>query len=179
MGAYAVRGEDELLLVHVTDAGTDRSLAAILEALATEIVDREQVLSAEERRVFNDALVEEIADHLRARIHAVKGTVARMNAVLQHSPTAAGKVVELDWNPTDDDAGTHRAAVALLRRDVRQLNHEAREELIAFFRARIDAARREHGWGDQPRAIADTLMGAFDYRTWFRFVIWERSGAGR
>ena len=109
----------------------------------------------------------------------MKGTVARMNAVLRHSPTAAGKVVELDWNPTDDDAGTQRAALALLRRDVRQLTHEAREELIVFFRGRIDAARREHVWGDLPRAIADTLMGAFDYRTWFQFAMWERSSAGR
>ena len=38
----------------------------ILETLSAEIADREQILTAEERRVFSDALVEEIADHLRA-----------------------------------------------------------------------------------------------------------------
>lgn len=179
MGAYAIRGEDDLLVVRVAEGGVDQPLPALLESLSEEIDANEQVLSAEERRVFNDALVEEIADHLRQRIHAVRGTVQRMNAVLQHSPTAAGKIVELDWQALDDGSGTHRAALALVRREVRHLDQEGREELVAFFRSRIEAARREHGWTEQPRPMAETLMRAFDYRSWFAFGLWERSSAGR
>ena len=54
--------------------------------------------------MFNEALVEEIADHLRHRIHEVRGRVEQMNKVLERSPTAAGKSVELEWQPLDDDA---------------------------------------------------------------------------
>jgi len=179
MGAYAVRGDDALLIVRVTEGGVDQSLPAILDSLFAEIEANEQTLSAEERRVFSDALVEEIADHLRQRIHAVRGTVESMNTVLRRSPTAAEKTVELEWQPIDDAAGTHRAALALVRRDVRHLDPEAREDLVAFFRARIEAARREHTWTDQPQPMAETLMSAFDYRTWFAFGLWERSSAGR
>ena len=75
MSAYAIRGENGLLLVHVNEAGGDQSLAEVLATLSEEIADREQILTAEERRVFNDALVEEIADHLRHRIHEVRGRV--------------------------------------------------------------------------------------------------------
>jgi uncharacterized protein (TIGR02680 family) len=179
MSAYAIRGDDGLLMVHVTEGGSDQSLADILDTLAAEITDREQVLSAEERRVFNDALVAEIADHLRGRIHAVRERVDSMNAVLRHSPTAAGKTVELEWHPLDNDAGTQRAALALLRRDVRQLDEAGREELISFFRDRIESVRRDHGVGGQPRAMSATLMAGFDYRRWFKFGLFERSGAGR
>lgn len=179
MGAYAITGEDELLTVRVSEGGVDRSLPVILDSLTAEIEANEQVLSAEERRVFNDALVEEIADHLRQRIHAVRGTVERMNAVLRHSPTAAGKLVELDWQPVEDDSGTRAAALALLRRELRHLDEGGREELVGFFRARIEAARREHSWSEQPQPMAETLMQAFDYRSWFAFGLWERSSAGR
>ena len=58
----------------------------MLETLTAEIADREQILTAEERRVFNDALVEEIADHLRHRIHEVRGRVEQMNTVLRAEP---------------------------------------------------------------------------------------------
>jgi hypothetical protein len=179
MGAYASRGEDGLLLVHVTEGGGEQTLGQILETLEAEIADREQILTAEERRVFSEALVEEIADHLRRRIHDVRGRIERMNAVLQRSPTAAGKTVELEWEALDDEAGTQRAALARLRRDVRHLREEDRVELVAFFRGRIESARREHTFGGEPKAMADTLMEAFDYRTWFAFTLHERIGASR
>jgi uncharacterized protein (TIGR02680 family) len=179
MSAYAIRGADGLLLVRVAETGAEQTLGEMLEALAAEIADREQILSAEERRVFNDALVEEIADHLRHRIHDVRGRVANMNAVLERSPTAAGKKVELDWRPLDDGAGTQRAALALLRREVRHLEEGSRAELVGFFRSRIDAARREHTIEGQPRPMAETLMAAFDYRRWFAFGLYEHNAAGR
>lgn len=179
MGAYASRGQDELLIVHVTEAGSEQTLSQILDTLAAEIADREQILTAEERRVFNDALVEEIADHLRQRIHEVRGRVERMNAVLRRSPTAAGKTVELEWRSREDDEGAQRAAVAVLRRDVRLLQEQERADLVAFFRARIDAARQQHAAEGQPRPMADTLIDAFDYRRWFAFLLHERSGSSR
>ncbi len=179
MGAYASRGNNELLLVHVTEGGGVQTLGQILDTLEAEIADREQVLTAEERRVFNDALVEEIADHLRHRIHDVRGRVDRMNAVLRRSPTAAGKTVELEWQALDDDEGTQRAALALLRRDVRHLGEDTHADLVAFFRGRIESARREHAFGGEPKPMADTLMEAFDYRNWFAFALHERTGANR
>ena len=179
MGAYATRGDDELLLVHVTEGGGEQSLAQILETLSAEIADREQILTVEERRVFNDALVEEIADHLRHRIHEVRGRVEQMNKVLERSPTAAGKRVQLEWQPLDDDQNTQRAALALLRRDVRHLGEDGRRDLVAFFRGRIETARREHGTAGEPKPMADTLMDAFDYRKWFAFRLHEQTDAGR
>jgi uncharacterized protein (TIGR02680 family) len=179
MGAYASRGEDGLLLVRVTETGSEQTLAEVLATLDGEIADREQILTAEERRVFSDALVEEIADHLRQRMHEVRSRVEQMNAVLRLSPTAAGKVVELEWQPLEDDEGTQRAALALLRRDVHRVVGESRTELVTFFRRRIEAARREHAFGSEPRPMADTLMSAFDYRRWFAFGLHERSDAGR
>ncbi len=179
MGAYATLGDDELLLVHVTEGGGEQSLAQILETLSAEIADREQILTVEERRVFNDALVEEIADHLRHRIHEVRGRVEQMNKVLERSPTAAGKRVQLEWQPLDDNQNTQRAALALLRRDVRHLGEDARRDLVAFFRGRIETARHEHGTAGEPKPMADTLMDAFDYRKWFAFRLHELTDDGR
>ncbi len=179
MGAYVTHGVDGLLLVRITEGGAEQALGQILDALSREIADREQILSAEERRVFNAALVEEIADHLRQRIHEVHGRVGQMNAVLERSPTAAGKNVQLDWQPLDDDARMQRAALGLLRRDVRHLKDEDREQLVTFFRGRIETARRAHGAAGEPQPMADTLMDAFDYRRWFAFRLYERRGPER
>jgi hypothetical protein len=177
LSAFASRDQGDVLLVRIAEGAAERPLAEVLQALDDEIADREQVLSAEERRVFSDALVEELADHLRARIHAVHENVAQMNAVLRRTPTAAGKVVQLEWRAVDDDTGVQREAVELLRRRLRDVDHDARARLVGFLRGRVDAGRRQESeTGD---TMAQTLALAFDYRRWFAFGLLEEVNGRR
>ena len=169
MGAHASQDADGLVLVHVSEGAGARGLAEVLDALDGEIAERERVLSAEERRVFNDALVEELAEHLRLRIHGVRSTVASMNAVLRSAPTAAGKVVQLEWRALDDETGDRRRTAELLTKRVRWQDDAQRGALVDFFRARIDEARRAEAEAGQPVPMAALLAEAFDYRRWFAF----------
>jgi uncharacterized protein (TIGR02680 family) len=169
MGAHASQDADGLVLVHVNEGAGARGLAEVLDALDGEIAERERVLSAEERRVFNDALVEELAEHLRLRIHGVRSSVASMNAVLRGAPTAGGKVVQLEWRTTDDETGDRRRTAELLTKRVRWQDDANRNALVNFFRARIDEARGAEAEAGQPIPMAALLAEAFDYRRWFAF----------
>jgi uncharacterized protein (TIGR02680 family) len=174
MGAYAETDAGGIVLVRVTESLGERRLAELLDALELEIAERERVLSAEQRRVFGDALLEEIAEHLRARIHEVRDRVVRMNRILERSPTAGGKSVQLEWRALDDDSGRMRAAVELLRRPMALLGERDRTVLVDFFRERIEQARHQRG----EEAPHVTLAAAFDYRAWFGFGLLEQSAAG-
>ncbi len=169
MGAHASQDADGLVLVHVSEGAGARGLAEVLDALDGEIADRERVLSAEERRVFSDALVEELAEHLRLRIHGVRSSVASMNAVLRSAPTAAGKVVQLEWRPLEDETGDRRRTADLLTKRVRWQDDANRTALVDFFRARIGEARRAEAEAGQPVPMSALLADAFDYRRWFAF----------
>jgi hypothetical protein len=171
MGAHASQDADGLVFVHVSEGAGDRGLAEVLDALDGEIAERERVLSAEERRVFNDALVEELAEHLRLRIHGVRSSVASMNAVLRSAPTAGGKIVQLEWRAREDESGDRRRTADLLTRRVRWQDDANRSALVDFFRARIDEARRAEVEAGQPVPMAALLADAFDYRRWFAFSL--------
>ncbi|MEA2245220.1 MAG: hypothetical protein QOD24_4776, partial [Solirubrobacteraceae bacterium] len=187
LGAYAVTSGDDLVLVRITDEAGDRGLGPVLEALSADIAERERLLSAEERRVFGDALVQEIADHLRTRIRAVHERVSSMNAVLARSPTAAGKVVQLEWRALDDDAGTQRATVDLLRKSASYHGGDERRQIVEFFRGRIARARESRiedggahaGAGTPADSMTDMLTRAFDYRRWFAFGLVEQLDGSR
>jgi len=169
MGAHASQDADGLVLVQVSEGAGTRGLAEVLGALDGEIAERERVLSAEERRVFNDALVEELAEHLRLRIHGVRSSVASMNRVLRHAPTAAGKLVQLEWRALDDEPGERRRIAELLTKRARWHDDADRGALVDFFRARIDDARRAEAETGQPMPMSVLLGEAFDYRRWFAF----------
>jgi hypothetical protein len=174
MAVHAIPEPDGLLVVRVSEGAGESRLADLLDSIDEEIAERERVLSAEQRRVFGDALLEEIAEHLRTRIHDVRGRVERMNAVLARCPTRGGRTVQLEWRAAADDSERLRRAVALLRRPMAVLGEDERAALVDFFRERIELARQERA--DEPSHVR--LAAAFDYRRWHAFNLLEHEHDG-
>jgi uncharacterized protein (TIGR02680 family) len=175
MGVVAESDADGVLIVRVRQGARTLTVPQLVHRLDTEVEERERTLSAEQRRIFNDTLLEEIAEHLRERIERVDELVADMNATLTRCPTGSGKTVRLDWAAAEDDSGELRTVTRLLRRSVATLGEAERAPLIAFFRDRIQRAREQTasiGTLGEPGAAAH-LRDAFDYRGWFTFTLYE------
>lgn len=177
MSVFTTLDADGVLAVRVRDGAAERSLPELTVRLAEETAERERTLTAEQRRVFGEALLEEIATHLRARIHDVRTRVDEMNAILRHSATAAGRVVQLGWRPGE---GAETAGVIpLIGKPASALSQRERETLVAFFRGRIELAQSAEVIGGDGEAAVRTLRDAFDYRQWFAFDLWEGVGRDR
>lgn len=175
MGVVAESDADGVLVVRVRQGARTLTVPQLVHRLHTEIKERERTLSAEQRRIFNDTLLEEIAEHLRERIERVQELVADMNATLARCPTGSGKTVRLDWTAAEDDGGELSTVTRLLRRSIATVGEAERAPLIAFFRDRIQRAREQTaavGAPGEPGAAAH-LRDAFDYRGWFAFTLYE------
>jgi uncharacterized protein (TIGR02680 family) len=174
---------DGFVVVRVRQGARTLTVPELIRRLDEEIAARERTLSAEQRRIFNDTLLEEIAEHLRQRIERVGDLVADMNATLARCPTGSGKTIQLDWRPHEEGGGELHTATRLLRRSVATLGETERAPLIAFFRERIQHAREEAALGASavPGATGGSresgatahLRSAFDYRDWFGFTFYE------
>ncbi|HWF51621.1 MAG TPA: TIGR02680 family protein [Solirubrobacteraceae bacterium] len=177
MSVFTTVDADGVLAVGVRDGAAERSLPELTASLADEVTERERTLTAEQRRVFGEALLEEISAHLRGRIHEVRTRVDEMNAILRRSATSAGKVVQLGWRP-DDDAEV-ADVIPLISKPSSALGERERDALVAFFRHRIDQAQSAEVATDDGDAGVRTLRDAFDYRRWFVFDLWEGAGTER
>ena len=177
MSVFTTPDGDGVLSVRIRDGAAERSLPDLTARLADETAERDRTLTAEQRRVFGEALLEEIASHLRGRIHEVRTRVDEMNGVLQRSATAAGKVVQLGWRPGDDAAIAE--VIPLITKPSSALDERERDTLVGFFRGRIDQAQSTEIVSDDGEMAVRTLSDAFDYRQWFAFDLWEGTGAGR
>jgi uncharacterized protein (TIGR02680 family) len=177
-----VRPEGELQLVAVSIDGDALSLVAARRNLLERLETRERTLSQERRRLLSESLMEEIAEHLRRRIAAVKASVRDRNRVLARTPTPRGRRVEIEWQPAVESDG-ERAVLAMLAADqsVALLEEHKRSQLFAFFEDRIAFASTEVSpdIGEEESALNDYLAKAFDYRRWFEFVLYLREGESR
>jgi len=177
MSVFTMLDSDGVLAVRVRDGAAERSLPELTGRLATEIAERDRTLTAEQRRVFGEALLEEIAAHLRARIHEVRSRVDEMNGVLRHSGTAAGKVVQLAWRPRGETEAA--SVIPLIGKPASGLGDAERDALVGFFRSRIELAQSAEIDAGDGEATVQTLRDAFDYRQWFTFELWEGIGRER
>jgi uncharacterized protein (TIGR02680 family) len=156
------------LVVEVEFRGKPVTVPELTGALATEVADRERLLSEREREILENHLVNEVASTLQELISAAEAQVARMNTELDERPTSTGMRLRLQWRPREDGpAGLAAARERLLRQTADAWSEDDRAAVGGFLQARIAEVRSR----DTSGTWLDHLTEALDYRAWNRFVI--------
>jgi uncharacterized protein (TIGR02680 family) len=174
-GHEAAMNLDDWLVVTIAFRGVPRTPAELSGLLTDEIGYREQMLTARQRQVIEDHLINDVASHLQQLISDAEVQVAHMNSELRDRPTSTGMLLRLRWEVRQDGpAGLEAARARLLRQDSELWSPADREAVGDFLSRQIETARAE----DEHATWAELLGRALDYRSWHRFAI-ERQQDGR
>ncbi len=158
-------------VVTIAFNGQQRSPAELVALLSDEIEHRERLLSARERELLEEHLVNEIASHLQELIHDAEVQVHHMNQELSQRPTSTGMHLRFRWMPrADGPAGLPEARARLMRQVQDAWSVDDRAAVSAFLKAQIDAVRAANENG----TWLDHLTEALDYRRWHCFSIERR-----
>ncbi|GAC1643920.1 MAG: TIGR02680 family protein [Ktedonobacteraceae bacterium] len=154
----------------------------LLELLSERIEMQRALLGQEERQLFEDFLLQEIAEAIRTHILEAEEWVQQINTVLSGLPMI-GEHYSLQWKPLAEFdpsmLGSHLAQqYKLLRKPVQTLTTEESETLMAAFRQEIESVRiRQQEMPDMN--FMDALEQVFDYREWFHFDVWVTPAGGQ
>jgi uncharacterized protein (TIGR02680 family) len=172
--AMAARGHsagltlsEGVIVIDVLFQGRSHDLPGLAEALAAEVAQRTTLLSAREREILENHLLNEVAGTLHELIATAEAEVRQMNDELQARPTSTGMKLRLIWQqarnaPEGLDRVRHK-----LRQTIDAWSAADRAHVGEFLQQRIAA---EHA--DNPAAgWAEALTAALDYRSWHEFVI--------
>ncbi len=147
----------------------------LLETLEHQIEVQKTLLGNEERALFEDFLLQEMAESIRFHIGQTEIWVRSINRVLEDLPMV-GEHYALEWKPADESSfleglGSHIARQhRLLRKPAQQLSVEERQVLMDAFRREIEGLRLLQK--EQPGLnFMDSLVQIFDYREWFHFSV--------
>jgi uncharacterized protein (TIGR02680 family) len=172
---------EDRFVVAVVFQSQRRGLDELVGLLGEEIGHRERVLSAKERELLEEHLVNEVASHLQELIADAENQVRQMNDELDERPTSTGMKLRFRWEPVPDGPpGLVEARRRLLRQASDAWSAEDRTAVSAFLQERIAAERVR----DESGTWLEHLTAALDYRAWHRFTIerWQdgrwRSAAG-
>ena len=146
----------------------------LLELLSERVEMQKMLLKQEERQLFEDFLLQEIAEAIRAHILEAEEWVQQVNSVLSGLPMI-GEHYALQWKPPVEydltKLGSHLAQhYKLLRKPAQTLTTEETETLMGAFRREIETVRLRQQ--DNPEMnFMEALEQVFDYREWFHFDV--------
>ena len=159
---------DGIIVVDVLFQGRNQDIPTLVAGLAEETGHRATLLSAKEREILENHLVNEVAGTLQELITGAESQVTAINADLSDRPTSTGMRLRLRWRAARTaPEGLGRVRDRLLRQTADAWSAEDRAAVGAFLQEQIN---REHvedtsgGWVEQ-------LTRALDYRGWHEFTI--------
>jgi uncharacterized protein (TIGR02680 family) len=158
---------DGIMAVDVVFQGRSHDVPGLADALGEEVEQRARLLSAREREILENHLLNEVAGTLHELITAAEAEVRAMNDELESRPTSTGMKLRLIWQqareaPDGLDQVRHK-----LRQTIDAWSSDDRATVGSFLQQRIAAEHASNpavGW-------AEALTAALDYRRWHEFVI--------
>jgi hypothetical protein len=167
--------DDGIIVVRIADEQGLTPVAMFAERILRERREQEQLLSEAERRVFEDALLTQLARQIHHRTIESRDLVESMDVQMRSRRMSSGMTVGVGWQLSDDLDASQRETCKLLERDPARLGPAQLATLRGHFASRIKAARAMAP--EQP--YRELLAQVLDYRQWrvFAFTL-HRPGAG-
>jgi uncharacterized protein (TIGR02680 family) len=158
---------DGIIVVDVVFQGHSRDIPRLAEALREEAEQRARLLSAREREILENHLLNEVAGTLHELITAAETEVRGMNDELESRPTSTGMKLRLVWQQARDAPDGLDRVRPKLRQTVDAWSTDDRATVGSFLQQRIAT---EHA-GNSAAGWTEALTVALDYRRWHEFVI--------
>jgi hypothetical protein len=135
--------------------------------LADDLEQRERLLSAREREILENHLVNEVAGELHELLLSAEAQIDRMNAELADRKTSTGMQLRVRWRERSDGPAGLAAARHLMVRSDATWTPTDRSAIGEFLQAQIAEVRQV----DPTGGWAEHLEQALDYRQWHSFAI--------
>ncbi|HTK08949.1 MAG TPA: TIGR02680 family protein [Ktedonobacteraceae bacterium] len=147
----------------------------LLSLLGERIEMQKTLLEEQERQLFEDFLLQEIAEAIRTHILEAEEWVQQINQVLGGLPMI-GEHYSLQWKPPAEynmtRFGSHLAQhYRLLRKPAQSLTTEESNTLMSAFRREIESVRLRQQENPDTNFM-EALEQVFDYREWFHFDVY-------
>jgi uncharacterized protein (TIGR02680 family) len=166
--------DEGVIVVRVADEQGLTPVAHFAERIAGERRDQEQLLTDAEQRVFEDALLGQLAGQIHRRTIEARDLVDAMDQQMRARRMSSGLTVGVGWRLSDDLDPEQREVCKLLERDPARLGPGQLTTLRRHFAARIKSARAQAPEKPYRELLAEVL----DYRQWrvFAFTLHRPGG---
>lgn len=158
--------------------GKNVNLLELSSIIDNSIITYKDLISDENRRLFEDLLINNIGSSIRTKINLSEEWIGEVRKLMESMNTTSGLSFSLKWNGiaalTEDEVDT-KEIVNIFKKDPKILKEEDLAKITNHFRSKINM--REEVLEEAERNYLEIIKDVLDYRKWFEFkLFYKREG---
>ncbi|MBM7706422.1 uncharacterized protein (TIGR02680 family) [Chryseomicrobium aureum] len=169
--------------IRLSYQGAQVSPSFLRDELTILYQEQKRHLDEQDRKLYEDIMLNTIGSILRRRIKRAHGWVKDMDKIMSERDNSSGLIFSIQWKPktaeSEDELDT-KELVGLLERDSKYLHEEDLAKITKHFQSRIIRAKELISLRNEGSTLHQVLKEVLDYRKWFSFVLsFKRSNEPR
>jgi uncharacterized protein (TIGR02680 family) len=155
-------------------SGKDVGFLALLEEINKSIEEQSLLISEEERRIFEDVLMNTISQKVKGKIYQSKAWVSKINTLMESMDTSSSLKLSLTWVPKKAETEGQldiSALIDILERGDRCTEEELKS-LANHFSLKVKEALRKYEGSGEVRNYHSIIKEVLDYRQWYEFKLY-------
>lgn len=153
--------------------GREMYFNGLMEVIKKDIDELKLLISTEERRIFEEVLLNTISTKISAKIWLSRKWVDRINSLMESMDTSSSLKLSLKWIPKKAEREDQLDVVELL--EVLERGGRASEEdmkkLAVHFGDKVREAIRSYSDTGEARNYQSIIKDVLDYRKWYEFKL--------
>lgn len=146
----------------------------VYTSLEKEQEDQKGWLDEQDRRLYEDIIVNTVGVILRNRIKRAVKWVNEMDKIMESRDNSSGLTFSIAWKPITAESEQEldtKDLVKLLQRNSKFLNEDDLNSITKHFQSRIEKAKELIQLRNEGSTLHQVLKEVLDYRKWFTFVL--------
>jgi uncharacterized protein (TIGR02680 family) len=146
----------------------------VFSSLTKEVEDQKGYLDEQDRKLYQDIIVNTVGVILRNRIQRAGKWVHEMDKIMKSRDNSSGLTFSIAWKPLTAESEQEldtEDLVKLLQRNSKFLNEEDLNRITKHFQSRIAKAKELIQLRNEGSTLHQVLKEVLDYRKWFTFVL--------
>lgn len=158
--------------------GKKLNLYALTETLEEAIMENNEIISEQDRHLFEEVLLKTVGTKIREHIESSKEWVKKINTIMKKVQENSALSFQLEWRSKGAESIEEldtKELVRLFQIDASIIAPSDSDKLIEHFRSKLK--RRVEMLMDNRDTYANIIFEVLDYRSWFEFkMTYTRTG---
>ncbi len=142
-------------------------------ALELELETTKNLLNEEDRKLFEDLLINNVGDSIRKKIAASNAWIKQVKDLMESMNTSSGLSFSIKWsgkNKENEEELDTKEIVDIFEREPITLKEEDLKKITNHFRSKISI--EEEKYEDNERNYLEIIRNVLDYRKWYEFKLY-------
>ncbi|MGM9974157.1 MAG: TIGR02680 family protein [Clostridiaceae bacterium] len=155
-------------------SGKEVGFLSLIEEINAKIEEQKLLISDEERRIFEEVLMNTVSVKIRSKIYQSKEWIDKINGIMEEMDTTSTLKLSITWTPNkaEEEGQLNVSEVIDIMSRGGRCTEEELKKMANHFTLKVKEALRSYEGSGELRNYHTIIKEVLDYRKWYQFKLY-------